>query len=1097
MTATTNKELIKLAQISDIHIRGQQRHEEYKKAFDLLFEQLLSNNVNAIICTGDIFHTKTENITPEVITLMVWFFNKLAEIAPTHIILGNHDGNLKNANRQDTISPIIDAINNPFVKLYKKSGNYPLIIQVNNSVIEAGWLNIFSLFDKENYNKVYPVSKKNFFNIALYHGAVNGCYTDGNFQMVDCDTDVSFFEDYDLVMLGDIHKKQFLGYRNTAGFEVEKSLKPWIGYPGSLIQQNYGELEEKGWLLWTLFPVKSELKDWDVEFVKLENKMPFITVPWAGTVDETIKNILLLRNNDVKNNRIRISFEQKISQLERASLIKEIKENKKAEEVTFKDDIKNNFIVDIETENVTISKHSLRSDPVALNKLYIEFVKNNEEKYMLSEEQLKEAAKELERYVEELKTFDEDVARDISWSIKELEFNNLFKYGENNKINFQKLQGIVGVYGDAGTGKSSIIGALMYGLFNITDRKPVNSALIINRKKKEASAKILVNISGTDYVINRTTSKIATKKRQTEDEDKAITSLSLDKLIGDEKNQATSENDVKRQDTDKSIRKLIGSSEDFLMTAFSSQFDINRFIDCGATDRKEILNRFLDLDVFKKFFTLANTNYTEIDIKIQKFKSVNWETEKKKLRDNIEEKQIKINELKNIIFATRKNLDDLNLWLKLNQNLNQKDLALEISLIEKDLDSFLRDNRAIVSLINKLKIEQSETKESLAKLEELVANDNPQILQQSIATLETIKKEFSKLKSSFDIHKLKLENVKKSIHKLTLVPCGETFPDCHFIKDSHLDKKELPDIENIVQKTRESLAGLLESMKKLESEKNEEKLKSYNKNIGIITLLKEKIPSIENQINLSEKNLENNVNNIKIKESNLSDLKNKLNSSNNALFEEKLQEIKKLEKLLASNEIEMQKCFISIGEEKNEILKLENDEKESIELLKKLKIYDSIKDAFSKNGIPAMILQTQLPAINLEINKILTGVCDFNITLQTEINNKNTLDIFIEDKHSKRIIELACGLEKTITAIALRAALISLSNLPKPDLFILDEAFGACDSIGLQKCLQLLVALKEKFKTIILISHIPAIKAIADTILEISSNEEDFKIVYE
>jgi DNA repair exonuclease SbcCD nuclease subunit len=94
MTATTNKELIKLAQISDIHIRGQQRHEEYKKAFDLLFEQLLINNVNAIICTGDIFHTKTENITPEVITLMVWFFNKLAEIAPTHIILGNHDGNL-------------------------------------------------------------------------------------------------------------------------------------------------------------------------------------------------------------------------------------------------------------------------------------------------------------------------------------------------------------------------------------------------------------------------------------------------------------------------------------------------------------------------------------------------------------------------------------------------------------------------------------------------------------------------------------------------------------------------------------------------------------------------------------------------------------------------------------------------------------------------------------------------------------------------------------------------------------------------------------------------------------------------------------------
>ena len=44
--------------------------------------------------------------------------------------------------------------------------------------------------------------------------------------------------------------------------------------------------------------------------------------------------------------------------------------------------------------------------------------------------------------------------RNVSWSIKTLEWENLFNYGEGNKIDFDGLAGIVGIFGKNFTGKS-------------------------------------------------------------------------------------------------------------------------------------------------------------------------------------------------------------------------------------------------------------------------------------------------------------------------------------------------------------------------------------------------------------------------------------------------------------------------------------------------------------------------------------------------------------------------------------------------------------------------------------------------------------------
>lgn len=156
-------------------------------------------------------------------------------------------------------------------------------------------------------------------------------------------------------------------------------------------------------------------------------------------------------------------------------------------------------------------------------------------------------------------------------------------------------------------------------------------------------------------------------------------------------------------------------------------------------------------------------------------------------------------------------------------------------------------------------------------------------------------------------------------------------------------------------------------------------------------------------------------------------------------------------------------------------------------------ILDSVVDAFSKNGIPAMVLKTQLPAINVELEKILSNVVDFKLCLETEVSS-NSLEIYIEDGYSKRVIELASGMEKMIASLAIRVALINLSSLPKANMLIIDEGFGVLDDESIVKCLQLPTSLKDYFRLILVISHIPQVKEVADKMIEVVNLGSDSKI---
>ena len=108
---------MRFAHIADTHIRNLKYHFEYREIFKQLYESLKEEKVDYIIHCGDIAHTKTQ-ISPEFVDMCREFFENLAAIAPTYIILGNHDGNLRNGSRQDALSPIVKAINNSNLFLF-------------------------------------------------------------------------------------------------------------------------------------------------------------------------------------------------------------------------------------------------------------------------------------------------------------------------------------------------------------------------------------------------------------------------------------------------------------------------------------------------------------------------------------------------------------------------------------------------------------------------------------------------------------------------------------------------------------------------------------------------------------------------------------------------------------------------------------------------------------------------------------------------------------------------------------------------------------------------------------------------------------------
>ena len=1032
--------------LSDIHIRNVKRHKEYRSVFEKVYKEIDKNKENSVIYLGgDIVHAKLD-MSPELIDLTSEFFTELANLCPLLVLPGNHDCNLNNKHRLDALSPIIRALDNPNIHYIKDSGVY--------QVGDVGF-SVMSVFEEaDSYVKASEYDSKT--KIALYHGSVFGSQTDFGFILPNSDIDKDIFDGFDMVLLGDIHKRQYLNDEKT------------IAYPGSLIQQNFGEDFGKGFLVW-------DVDKRDSKFINVPNDYGYYTI---NVVNGHIPSL----DDLPKYPRLRVKFE-KTSTADIKKLIAVIKQKAKVKELAV---IRTDKLSQI-GQNSTLSKINLGNirDTIYQNKLIVDYL---EQKFnVLDDDTLRRVCKINEEL--NLKLPNVEVGRNISWKPKKFEFDNMFSYGENNVVDFSNMIGSMGLFASNASGKSSLLDALTYCIFDKCARtfKAVN---IMNTDKTTFKCKFNFEIDGVDYFIERR----AKKNR------KGQVKVDVDfwsEIGGEVKNL----NGEQRRETNKSISSYIGSYEDFILTAMSLQNNNTGFIDKSQAEKKDTLAQFLDIGLFDELWKLSNEESNQVSSVIRDLEKQDFSSSlvdlNKELKGLKEEHRDKNKELR----GYKKQRDE---YIKEVKKLTKKIVKVPIdgvSLDElTDKKRLLVNSQDSISLELQSMVENKETTQNkLVEIQTKINIFDTEKINDSLERYGFLQSSISDINNSINVSDVKLNNLfdsKEDLNKWNPnLDCDSCVSNPLYIKgveiDEEIDKEEelkqsftkkksdmsdeMVDLEKIILESKE--LDKLSEIYTHENQQLEVLIFDLDKKRYSFEKLTDEIEETEKKIGIYRKNSEQIRKNqeiraqVKVLEYSLETENGKLNRS--------------------QSELTKIKTNIAVCENKIQTIK------DSIERLQDLQddysAYEYYMEAVKRNGVPYELISSVLPVLENEVNSILSQIVEFNLKFEVDGKNINT---FIDYESGRWPLEMTSGMEKFVSSLAIRTSLIGISNLPRPNFLAIDEGFGNLDSDNLNSMFMLFDYLKSTFDFILIISHLDSMRDIMDTLININKVNSFSKVTY-
>jgi len=1019
---------LRFAHISDTHIKNLKYHYEYRIIFEQLYDALRKQQVDYIIHCGDIAHTKTQ-ISPEFVEMCSNFFSSLASIAPTYLILGNHDGNLKNTSRQDALTPIVSALNLPNLHLLKSSGETHLN--------EQYCLNVLSVFDRDNW--VAPTNTDKI-NIALYHGSIFNSKTDIGWTMTHCEDKISIFEPFDFSFLGDIHRRQFLDREGR------------ILYCGSTVQQNHGETNDKGFTVWNI----ADKDTFETEHVALKNPKPFITIALTpkGRIPKKTKIPKDARLRLVSNNNLPLNAMKKAVEV--------AKHRFKPEAISFLNRAagqRGNIM------NLANKFHCENLRDLKVQEKYIaEYLKD----YQVSADAMKSIYEFNKKYNQVVEA-SEDISRNVNWELVEFQWDNLFNYGKDNVVNFANMSGIVGIFGKNYSGKSSIVDSILFTIFNTTSKNERKNLNVINQNRDYGKGRIKIKIGSRLYTIERTATKYI-KRLKGEETLEAKTELNFE-VYDQATNKTTSLNGITRSQTDAKIRRHFGTIDDFLISSMASQTGALSFINEGSTKRKEIIAKFLDLEFFEKKFKLVKEDSVGAKVLLKKLSGRDYQKEIIEAKKELTARRKAIATARSAAKPFEKRLAAAHVCLvDISKEIAEiPSETINICSVKKELKATQNRLLSLSETANKDRIAIAAKTLRLQKISELANMLNYDSLKATREEIIDIENESAALTNE-------LESASEKEKLLSGIPCGTAFPACKFIRDANSAAAIIPELMVGVKELQKRLSDLKPAMVI-------DHIDKYNRLERERTLLSGVVGDLKMTAERSTMAIER--------------LNNKSAELEKQVMEynENKEAIKKIEKLL----IERKTCSIEIatcekkiksihsealalsrlvGSMEQKVNNIEQQQKEFLNLQAEYSVYDLYMRCLHPNGIAYDIIKNKLPIINGEIAKVLSNIVDFEVFFES---SGNKFDIFIKHpSHEARPIEMASGAEKTMAAMAIRLSLLSVSSLPKGDLFILDEPGTSLDEENMEGFIRILELIKVYFKNVLLISHLDSLKDCSD-----------------
>ena len=651
------------------------------------------------------------------------------------------------------------------------------------------------------------------------------------------------------------------------------------------------------------------------------------------------------------------------------------------------------------------------------------------------------------------------------WFIKNIEFSNFLSYGENQKLDFEKCDGISVVESNPPNfgGKTVLTVDLLLFLFFNETTKTSKAEEVFNRftDKNKVSVKGEIIIDGDEYIIirniERKKSKAGEWNVKTElDFFKKLSDGSLQNFTGEQ-----------RRETEAFIKTSIGSKEDFLMTILTTATNLEDLIDSKPTARGQVLSRFMGLDFLKKKEDAGKEIYSDFSKSMmsniyssEKLKTDNEDYNSKIVGFNEENQQLQkdLIDVQDRIIKGQEYRDNL---LKSKHT----DIDKEISLLSPD---------KVTTDITTLKSQRQGVEKQLSEIK-VVEPSSFYHEDEHDKVKEDYNEEYKK-KVDVD-HKIKtIEDLKSSVDGgIKCEHCGID------LMMASITQSKIAELDGYIMQ-RDQISGLMQVLSGKEQGfvQLKKEFDEYEKN----KLIKEKYELSIEGFDLKIKGLQEKLtkyNEIQDKITSNEKIETQLIKAGLRLDDldvEKNSTTKKIN----SNDYQIQTYKDKIEQNLKTIVKIgEEAERE--------KIYKIYLEIYGKNGVSKMIMKTMMPLINSELQRLLEDSSHFR--LEVNINDKNEVEFLMIDNNTQveKLMASGSGYERTIASLALRAVLSKICSLPKPNIIVFDEVFGKISNDNLDMVAEFFTKIKEYFEKIFVITHNPLVTNWADNVVKIKKED--------
>lgn len=833
------------------------------------------------------------------------------------------------------------------------------------------------------------------------------------------------------------------------------------------MQQNYGEELSHGVLVW-------DVKKRSAKFHEIENDIAYATIE---VEDGKIKTSKKYVQSLPKKLRLRIKYTN-TNYLQLQEIIKKFKTRHNLLETTTTKITNENSLEDRHTDILGDVR-----DVEYQNKLITDHIQN---KHVGIAPEDVDGIRHINRLMNTRLRSDNVIVRNVIWKPRLFEFSNMFSYGPNNVINLEKLSGIQGIFAANASGKSSLFDAITFCLFDKCSRSG-KAVDIMNNRKNNFKCKITFEIDDEIYQIER----IAEKHKVTGN-------VKVNVNFGKYNNGVYENlNGGSRDQTNIIIRGYIGTYDDFLLTALSTQNDNKNFIFENQRERKNLLNSFLDIGIFEELYTVTKNEIGSKQIQLKLLQSEIADRTIAELSEQIAENKSKYDESKIIhdLYET-----------KISDNLRES--KLKSSQI-KYIDEIIDINKVITQLdVIKSEIVVCKEKSSTLtkQLKDYKSTYQKLVKRQEKYDYELFMKaqrEIAELKHNIMLH----ENViDKETHKLEHhqaqvdnLSKHEFDPNCQycvnndFVKSAMNSKELIPEIEAIIAKEQYDISEL-QSMIKDKEVILKDLDDYYEISAALSELGKEWNPKIDEdksntdrlekivqlRIDLTEKKT-------RFKKQEYIQTQNEKLKIEIDLLEDEYSNLNRELKKSSNVSLDLHTILTKLQTEHDQLVQKNS---KLFELYTEVHQYEVYLDAISKNGVPYSLIQKIIPIIESEVNSILNQIVDFSVKLTADDKNINC---YIQYNDLEEYpVEMSSGMERFIISFAMRVALVNISSLPRPNFLAIDEGFGVADAENLNLMQILFNYLRTEFDFVVIISHLDTIRDFVDSSINVNKSASGY-----